>query len=381
MFDTRVGRCVLVWSERGVLALRFASSDASTKASLAAQWPGARESKPVGFAREAIKAVAGHLSGQSKADSMMAISLDMSGISEFPRRVYEALRLVPSGATVTYGDLGAQVGNARAARAVGQAVGRNPFAVIVPCHRVVAAGGRLGGFSAPGGVATKRAILRIEGAPVVGGLGDSGLAFDPDEAASHLCRVDSTLARVIDRSGPVSLRVEKLGSPFEALARSIVYQQLAGKAAAAIYGRMCELFPRRKPTARAILELDDSVLRGAGLSRNKTAAMRDLAQRVLDGTIPSLRSMREMTDDQIIERLTKVRGIGRWTVEMLLIFRLGRPDVLPVGDYGIRKGFQLTYASTKLPTPRELAAHGNAWRPFRTAASWYLWRAVDLARA
>jgi 3-methyladenine DNA glycosylase/8-oxoguanine DNA glycosylase len=109
--------------------------------------------------------------------------------------------------------------------------------------------------------------------------------------------------------------------------------------------------------------------------------MRDLAQRVLDGTIPSLRSMREMTDDQIIERLTKVRGIGRWTVEMLLIFRLGRPDVLPVGDYGIRKGFQLTYASTKLPTPRELAAHGNAWRPFRTAASWYLWRAVDLARA
>jgi methylated-DNA-[protein]-cysteine S-methyltransferase len=379
LFDTALGRCALVWTDRGVVTVRFAAGDQATKADLAARWPGASEATPDRVARRAISAVVGHLAGDSKAASMAAIPLDMSGISEFPRRVYEELRRVPAGATVTYGELAARVGAAGAARAVGQAVGRNPFTVVVPCHRVLGAGGTIGGFSAPGGVATKKAILAIEGVPV-DGRDAHAVDFDAAAAVDHLTRSDASLARVIERAGPLSLRIEKLSSPVEALARSIVYQQLAGKAAAAIYGRVCDLFPRRKPTPKAILALSDDALLGAGLSRNKMAALRDLAARSLDGTVPSLRALRALSDDEIIDRLVEVRGIGRWTVEMLLIFRLGRPDVLPVGDYGVRTGFRHTYSRPTLPTPREVAARGEAWRPFRTAAAWYLWRAAELAR-
>jgi 3-methyladenine DNA glycosylase/8-oxoguanine DNA glycosylase len=159
-----------------------------------------------------------------------------------------------------------------------------------------------------------------------------------------------------------------------------VYQQLTGKAAATIHGRLCTLFPGGRVEPDRLLELSDGALRGAGLSRSKVMAIRDLASRTLEGTVPSVRELQVMSDEHIIERLVQVRGVGRWTAEMLLIFRLGRPDVLPVHDYGVRHGFKLAYRKRSLPTPRELGAHGEKWRPFRTAASWYLWRAVDLFR-
>ncbi|MGA2450095.1 MAG: methylated-DNA--[protein]-cysteine S-methyltransferase [Polyangiaceae bacterium] len=378
LFDTAAGRCAIAWTDRGVVTVRLVADDPSMKMDLMTRWPGAVEATPDRVVRRAISALVGHLAGDSKAASMMTIPLDMSDISDFARRVYEELRRVPSGATVTYGELADRVGAAGAARAVGQAVRRNPFLVVVPCHRVLGSGGRVGGFSAPGGVVTKKALLAIEG---VSASDAHAVDFDVDAAASHLRRCDASLARVIDRAGPLSLRIEKLSSPLEALARSIVYQQLAGKAAAAIYGRVCDLFVRRRPTARAILALSDEALRGAGLSRNKMAALRDLAARSKDGTVPSLPALQRMSDVEIIDRLVKVRGIGRWTAEMLLIFRLGRPDVLPAGDYGVRAGFQHTYSLANLPTPREIAARGEAWRPYRTAAAWYLWRALDLARA
>jgi 3-methyladenine DNA glycosylase/8-oxoguanine DNA glycosylase len=133
-------------------------------------------------------------------------------------------------------------------------------------------------------------------------------------------------------------------------------------------------------TPTALLRLDDDALRAAGLSRAKVLALRDLASRTLDGTVPQIDELHSLSDDAIIERLVRVRGIGPWTVQMLLIFRLGRPDVLPVHDYGVRHGFKLAYGKRMLPTPRELARWGERWRPFRTAASWYLWRAVDLAK-
>jgi 3-methyladenine DNA glycosylase/8-oxoguanine DNA glycosylase len=167
---------------------------------------------------------------------------------------------------------------------------------------------------------------------------------------------------------------------FEALAESIVYQQLTGKAAATIHGRLCAMFPRRRLQPEGILGASEADLRGAGLSRSKVLAVRDLATRTLEGHVPSVRELHRMTDDAIVEKLVQVRGIGRWTVEMLLIFRLGRPDVLPVHDYGVRHGFKLAYRKKVLPTPNELASQGEKWRPFRTAASWYLWRAVDLER-
>jgi 3-methyladenine DNA glycosylase/8-oxoguanine DNA glycosylase len=200
------------------------------------------------------------------------------------------------------------------------------------------------------------------------------------EAERHLSSRDTRLGAVIEKVGPMTLRRDPRATTFEALAESIVYQQLTGKAAATIHGRVLALFPDGRARPEAVADLDDAALRGAGLSRGKILAVRDLASKVLDGTVPTIERMRRMTDDAIVEHLVQVRGIGRWTAEMLLIFRLGRPDVLPVHDYGVRHGFKLTYNKRAMPTPTELARAGEKWRPFRTAASWYLWRAVDLAR-
>lgn len=165
---------------------------------------------------------------------------------------------------------------------------------------------------------------------------------------------------------------------FESLTRNIIYQQLHGNAASAIHGRVRDLFTRRKPTPHGIINTPEERLRAAGLSAAKTLAIKDLAAKTLDGTVPTLARLRRMEDEEIIERLTEVRGIGRWTVEMLLIFRLGRPDVLPVGDFAVRKGFALCYGLKAQPRPKEILKHAERWRPYRSVASWYMWRASEL---
>jgi len=165
-------------------------------------------------------------------------------------------------------------------------------------------------------------------------------------------------------------------SPLEALLRAIVYQQLTGKAAAAIHGRVLALF-RGKVTALKLQRLSVNSLREAGLSRAKVLAAHDLAARCMDGTVPSLEELLTQSDEAIIDRLTEVRGVGRWTVEMMLIFRLGRADVLPVNDLGVRKGYHLAYSTPDLPTLSELKQAGECWAPYRSVASWYLWRATD----
>ena len=203
------------------------------------------------------------------------------------------------------------------------------------------------------------------------------LCFDVQNAVRHLAAADERLAALIARVGPCRLQIEKLGSPFAALTESIVYQQLTGKAAATIHGRLVGLFPRRRVTPEAILDTHARRLRGAGLSRAKVRALRDLAEKTLSGVVPPLRALHRMPDDAIVERLTAVRGIGRWTVEMLLIFRLGRPDVWPVTDYGVRKGYARVFGRGRLPTPQLLAKRGERWRPYRSAAAWYLWRAAE----
>ena len=206
----------------------------------------------------------------------------------------------------------------------------------------------------------------------------NGLCYDPDAACLHLSEADPQLADLIRRVGHFRLRPEPTQSLFTALLRSIVYQQLSGRAAATILGRVQQLFARATPTPRALLDLPPERLRAAGLSAAKTLAVRDLAARTLDATVPSLARIRRMDDEEIIERLTTVRGIGRWTAEMLLIFRLGRPDVLPLTDLGVLKGFGLTFRRGRLPTGRMMARRGERWRPYRSAASWYLWRALEL---
>lgn len=219
--------------------------------------------------------------------------------------------------------------------------------------------------------------------------------YDSAAAVRELSAADAKLGELIRRAGPYTLRLKSAHSPFEALLEAIVYQQLHGRAAAAILGRVLELSGGLHPSPRALLDTPDELLRGAGLSRNKLLAVRDLAAKTLDGTVPTLERIRRMRDEEIIARLTEVRGIGQWTVEMLLMFRLGRADVLPVTDYGVRKGFYLTFqrrnaftsgqfGGTKpvtaedLPKPEVMLRRGESWRPWRSVASWYLWRACDL---
>jgi 3-methyladenine DNA glycosylase/8-oxoguanine DNA glycosylase len=207
---------------------------------------------------------------------------------------------------------------------------------------------------------------------------NGALAFDPEPALLHLQRVDRPLGRLIRRVGPFRLRVSKMRSTMEALAQAITYQQLHAKAAEAIFARVKRISGGgRFPSAQQILNAPDSLLRGAGLSRAKAAALKDLAAKRLDGTLPTQREMLGMEDREIVDRLTQIRGIGQWTAEMLLIFRLGRPDVLPVQDYGIRKGFALAFGRGSV-TPAQVEARGERWRPYRTVASWYLWRALEL---
>jgi len=198
-------------------------------------------------------------------------------------------------------------------------------------------------------------------------------------ATQHLAASDPRFADLIARAKPFGPRAAVLVRPFEALAESIAYQQLSGKAAATIWSRVRALYGKRKwLDPKQVLATPDETLRAAGLSGSKTAAIKDLAGKTLDGTVPSAPALAKMSDDEIIERLTQVRGIGRWTVEMLLLFELARLDVWPVTDLGVQKGYAKTFGKRKLPSPKQLHKAGEKWRPYRSVAAWYFWRALDL---
>ena len=217
--------------------------------------------------------------------------------------------------------------------------------------------------------------------------------YDATQACRELSAADPKLGKLIQRAGPFTMKISSSLSPFEALVESIIYQQLHGKAAATIHRRLLESFHHVcgigiHPSAQHLLDCPNEQLRAAGLSHNKMLALRDLAAKTLDGTVPDLARIRRMPDEAIIEHLTQVRGIGRWTTEMFLMFRLGRPNVLPVDDYGVRKGFALTFGKLKpadkvtpmdLPKPDVMQRRAKKWQPWCSVASWYMWRACDLA--
>lgn len=207
----------------------------------------------------------------------------------------------------------------------------------------------------------------------------SAAAFDHAAAVAHLRAGDERLARLIDAVGPFDLRVQSAPTTFAALSEAIVYQQLTAKAAATIYGRVLAMFPSavKGLSPEPVLAASEEDLRAAGLSRQKAASLRDLAMKTVEGVVPTLRQARRMSDEELVERLVAVRGVGRWTAEMFLIFRLGRPDVWPVDDYAIQKAFAVAFNGGQMPKPKELAAHGERWRPYRTVVSWYLWRAGE----
>ncbi|MFN2431346.1 MAG: DNA-3-methyladenine glycosylase [Gemmatimonadota bacterium] len=208
-----------------------------------------------------------------------------------------------------------------------------------------------------------------------------GLGYDREDAAAELARADPRLAALIARVGPCRLEARPDHTPFDWLLRSVVHQQLSGRSASAILGRVETLLAGVEGgRPESLLAIPEEALRGAGLSGAKTASLRDLAARTLDGTVPATARLRRMSDEAVVERLTAVRGVGRWTVEMLLIFGLGRPDVLPLDDHGVRRGYARALGRRRLPTAGQLARRGERWRPWRSVASWYLWRAAELPR-
>jgi methylated-DNA-[protein]-cysteine S-methyltransferase len=377
LFDTPIGRCGIAWDGEMVVGVQLPEARvADTRARLRERFDGARAGTPPPPVQSAIDRIVSSLRG--RADDLVDIPLDLASLPPFQRKVYEVVRTIPAGETMSYGEVAAEVGSPGAARAVGQALGRNPYAIVVPCHRVLAAGGRTGGFSATGGVATKLRMLAIEGVRTVDG--DTGFPFDRNAAVDYLRASDAALARLIDRVGPFTLELEPTPSVFGSLAQAIVHQQLRVKAAATIYRRLGDMFPRTRHgfTAPDVLRASEEQLRGVGLSRAKVLALRDLAQRTVDGTLPTLAEIRRIDDDAIVDRLSAVRGIGRWSAEMFLITHLGRADVLPVDDFGLRRGFQRAFRTKVVPSPHEVARRGERWRPFRTVAAWYLWRGLEL---
>ena len=202
------------------------------------------------------------------------------------------------------------------------------------------------------------------------------------EALRHLSRTDPVMRALIRRTGPCTITIRRRWSPFQSLVRAVVYQQLHGRAAAAIFGRLVALFDASGfPSPEAVLAMSPRRMRSAGLSRAKVRAIKDIARKAAAGVVPARRVVARWGDDEIVERLTAARGVGRWTVEMLLIFTLGRQDVLPADDYGVRDGYRATYGLKALPSPKALREYGERWRPHRTTAAWYLWRAAEHAKA
>jgi DNA-3-methyladenine glycosylase II len=208
----------------------------------------------------------------------------------------------------------------------------------------------------------------------------SSVSFDLAAATQYLAAKDDRLAELIQATQPFQMDQDHLQSPYEALLEAIAYQSISGKAAATIFGRIKALSSTgRPPSPQEMLQLRKQALRKAGLSNAKAEAMKDLAKKTIEGIVPTLEDAQKLSDEELVKRLTSVRGIGAWTVEMFLIFRLGRPDVLPIHDLGVQKGWSITYGKKHKPKPKELLAFGELWRPYRTVASWYMWRACHRA--
>src|SRR6202140_5308737 len=206
------------------------------------------------------------------------------------------------------------------------------------------------------------------------------LSFDLAEATRHLASRDAKLAALIAETAQFQTEMDAAQSPYEALMESIAYQSISGKAAATIFARIKALGPNgRAPSPEQMLKLRTATLRKVGLSGAKVLAMKDLARKTIDGIVPTREQAEKLSDAELVERLDSVRGIGAWTVEMFLIFNLGRPDVLPIHDLGVKKGWSVTYGKKHMPKPKEPPAPGQRWPPSRTIASWYMWRAFERA--
>jgi O-6-methylguanine DNA methyltransferase len=376
-FSTPLGICGMSWNTQGVTS--FFLPEASGKSIEKRLKEIAGNAKPLSvpprWIKELIQKVKTHMKGRSQDFSTVPLYFD--GITEFMRSVYQSSQKIPAGKVVTYGELAARIGRPDAIRAVGSALAKNPIPLIVPCHRVIASSGKLGGFSAPGGLKTKAALLELEGVS----LEKPHVVSTPTQwrkAVSILQKQDRVLARLITKVGPIQFKPQMKKEPLEALIRAIVSQQLSSKVAETILKRVNALIQEDgHPSAQKIMNTPDFDLRKAGLSFMKVSFLKDLVTKYLDGKLSPLEKLKQMSDDQIVKEFSQIKGVGRWTTEMYLIFNLGRADVFPTLDFGIRKTIAEVYGLPGVPEAKAIEKYGELWRPYRTVASLYLWHSLD----
>lgn len=377
-FATPQGFCGIAWTEAGVTVFCLPEADASAViARLRALSGRARASNKLpAWIKTLIPRVRAHLKGD--VQDFSEVPLAFAG-TEFVRAVYRAAQQIPAGGVRTYADIAAQIGQPAATRAVGTALGKNPVPLLVPCHRVISAGGKLGGFSGPGGVNQKIALLDAEGVCLVP---PRVIASNAQwlKAIATLQKQEPLLGKLIARTPPFAFTPHLQDEPLSSLIKAVISQQLSVKAAATIHQRVIALIHEDGvPHPEKLLSTPEAELRAAGLSFMKISYLKDLAQKYLHGLLPTLDEIQTLSDEQIIKRFTAVKGIGRWTVEMYLIFNLGRIDVWPVLDLGVRKGIAKLHGLPETPSADEAQEYGDAWRPHRSVASLYLWRSLDNA--
>jgi O-6-methylguanine DNA methyltransferase len=368
VFETIMGPVGFAWTPKGICQLDIGSPNReATLAALQQRAPGSKTSRPMPQAAKRVaERIKAHCKGQP--DLFKDIPVDLRDSSEFSRDVLRVLRRVKPGKVVTYGELAKKCHRPGASRAIGRIMGANPVPLIIPCHRCVGASGKLTGFSASGGIALKARMLHRE-----------GFIRNPEHEAglTHLKKHDKKLARIINIVGPYQAIPEEKSPPYDTLVRAIAHQQLSVKAGETIALRVRDLTPGKNfPTPEEVLALDPQKLRGCGLSNAKTGYVRDLATHIVDGRL-NLNTLRSLSDEKVIEKLTKVRGIGVWSAHMHLMFHLGRLDILPTGDLGVRMGAAKLYSLDEYATPAELTKIAEKWRPYRSLGSWYLWQALN----
>jgi O-6-methylguanine DNA methyltransferase len=365
-FPTDIGTCGIVQTSKGICQLLLPEKDDETLHAKLLAASGVATIDHTPKRHRAIQRLQKHLSGQPQDFS--PLKLDWDDRSAFAQRAYRQLRKVAAGDVTSYGELAKKMGSPKGSRAVGAAMGRNPIPVIVPCHRVLGGNGDLGWFSAHGDISTKLRLLTMEGFPTER-LHAPGLR--------HLRRCDERLAGEISRRPILPPTTNDGRDPFIALARAIVHQQVSTKAGASIFNKLiAQVGKRGALNPQWVLNAGSERLRGAGLSRQKASYLIDLSEKKVQREIPFSR-LAMMDDERVVDALTTVKGIGRWSAQIFLLFHLGRLDVFPLDDLGVKKGFQSVYGLKDLPTAAQMSLQAEAWRPYRSIASRYLWRAAD----
>ena len=369
----------VVWNDVGVVAVLLPSaSKEEVQREVRRRFAGAARGRAPGRIRPLVGAL--ERLGETGPRGLEGVPTDLTSATPFARRVYEIVKQLEPGRTLTYGEVARRAGSPGAARAVGQAMARNPVPLLVPCHRVIGADGGMVGFSASGGTELKRSLLARErtSSASPASLRRPHL-FEENvrlEGRRHVANQDQRMGRAMDAVGSFELSQEHPGRPFAALAVAVVYQQLSGKAAGTISSRVAAAVGEGSfPTPRQLLEAPMDTLRGAGLSGSKARTVREMADRVVDGRLDLVR-LCGAPDEEVEGAVRMVKGVGVWTANMFLIFHLGRPDVLPATDLGIRKAVQALWGLDQLPSPERVLRIGRKWSPYRTIATWYLWRSL-----